>query len=125
MSHFLKSEADRINRDTPWLLDSKEKEAEDKKATERFDRKSKSFQRSNTNSSTAGADKPKKSRRYDEMLKEIGPCPHCKNTHDFVGKGNYLCVSSSFRHCPAFLDLVKEAKAALIEKVAGCTLLSA
>ena len=52
-----------------------------------------------------------KSDRFDEFVQKIGPCPECKEIHEYVSRNNVKYVSGSLISCKKFVNLDTNKKA--------------
>ena len=63
-----------------------------------------------------------KSDRFDEFVRKIGPCPECKEIHEYVSRNNVKYVSGSLISCKKFVNLDTNKKAELVAKHKACAI---
>ena len=135
---FIKSESKRIETDMPTHLDDHAgKQSSDNKKPENKGSKNvdvsklpKHLQKQinsvmanpSRNSKNSNSQNAPKSARYDEMVKKIGNCPHCRKLHTFTSQNNLKFVAGALIACEEWKKLDVDKKAEAVQKANACAI---
>ena len=107
-SDYLKSQATRLERDLPWLLDSNSKA------------ESKSPNGPPQHSGTRQHVNAVKAKNFEEQKARHGPCIHCSEHYTIIGQGNVENISTNLKSCNKFTALSPTDRAEIVRSNKAC-----